>query len=130
MWRPAAAVFLLTTLTAAAVGAIQVRERDDTWSAPADAAELTNPLADRPETAAGGRKLYVQRCANCHGPNGEGSPKAPDLTLPAVQRQSDGALFWKISSGNSRAGMPAFSYLPTPQRWQLVVFLRTLRSAS
>jgi hypothetical protein len=43
---------------------------------------------------------------------------------PDVQAQSDGALFWKISSGNTHSGMPAFSFLPEPQRWQLVLRLR------
>ena len=40
--------------------------------------------------------------------------------------KADGALFWKISTGNSRSGMRAFSFLPAAQRWQLVLFLRTL----
>jgi hypothetical protein len=43
-----------------------------------------------------------------------------------VQVQTDGALFWKISTGNTRKGMPAFSFLPEAQRWQLVLRLRTL----
>ena len=37
----------------------------------------------------------------------------------------DGTLFWKVSSGNARQGMPPFSYLPEAQRWQLVLWLRT-----
>jgi ribosomal protein S6E (S10) len=45
-----------------------------------------------------------------------------------VQQQSDGALFWKISGGNSRQGMPAFSFLPEPQRWQLVLHIRASAS--
>jgi hypothetical protein len=43
-----------------------------------------------------------------------------------VQSQRDGALFWKISTGNTREGMPAFSFLPEPQRWQLVLHVRGL----
>ena len=45
-----------------------------------------------------------------------------------VQAQTDGALFWKIASGNTRRGMPTFSYLPEPQRWQLVLALRGLQA--
>ncbi|HYU78073.1 MAG TPA: hypothetical protein VEK56_03750 [Vicinamibacterales bacterium] len=37
-----------------------------------------------------------------------------------MQAQGDGALFWKISSGNTRAGMPSFGFLPEAQRWQVV----------
>jgi len=43
-----------------------------------------------------------------------------------VQVQSDGALYWKITGGNTRGGMPTFSFLPELQRWQLVMHLRTL----
>lgn len=40
------------------------------------------------------------------------------------RHKPDGALFWKISSGNAHEGMPAFSFLPELQRWQLVLQLR------
>jgi len=96
------------------------------WPLPSDAALKTNPLAARPELAAGGRKLFAQRCAQCHSEGGIGSSRAPDLTRRAVQAQSDGALFWRISAGNAYTGMPSFSYLPELQRWQLVLHLRTL----
>src|SRR5262245_7072648 len=112
---------LLLTLVAA-LG--QARERDDAWHAPSDAAAKVNPLAGRAETVSGGRRLYQQRCATCHGDDGRGSTKAPDLTQPAVQDQSDGTMFWKISTGNTRQGMPTFSFLPELQRWQLVQAVR------
>ena len=105
------------------------RDRDADWIAPANATSKLNPLVNRPETALGGRKVFRQRCSTCHGDDGRGTTKAPDLAQPDVQAQSEGALFWKISSGNSRAGMPAFSFLPEPQRWQLVLHLRTLRGS-
>jgi len=107
----------------------RVRERDATWLAPPEDAAKPNPLAGRPDTAAGGRKLFQQRCASCHGDDGRGSTKAPDLLQPDVQSQTDGALFWKISGGNTHAGMPAFSYLPPPRRWQLVMHLRALKNS-
>jgi hypothetical protein len=50
-----------------------------------------------------------------------------DLQLPGVQRQTDGVLFWKISNGNTSRGMPSFSKLPELQRWQLVLYIRTLQ---
>ena len=102
-----------------------VRARDADWVAPAAQSARTNPLADRPETAAGGRKLFHQRCTPCHGEDARGTRRGPDLTAAAVQRQSDGALFWKITSGNTRTGMPTFSFLPDLQRWQLLLHLRS-----
>ncbi len=75
----------------------------------------------------GGRRLFAEKCATCHGNEGRGTDKAPDLIEPAVQAQTDGALFWKIGSGNTRKGMPSFSFLPEAQRWQLVLHLHALR---
>jgi hypothetical protein len=52
-----------------------------------------------------------------------------DLQLAIVQQQSDGTLFWKITNGNARHGMPSFSKLPELERWQLVLYIRTLNPA-
>ena len=96
------------------------------WAAPPAAVERINPLAHAPDAEPGGRKVFHQRCATCHGPDGEGTNKAPSLTARRVQAQTDGALFWKITQGNTHGGMPTFSFLPEPQRWQLVLHLRTI----
>ncbi len=114
-------LFVLASLLAYAN---QVRDRDATWVAPAKDALKMNPLAARTDAVAGGQKLFHQYCSECHGEDARGTTKAPDLTQSDVQAQTDGALFWKISSGNSRQGMPTFSFLPAPQRWQLVLQVR------
>jgi len=103
---------------------------DPAWQPPEAAAARANPLASSPELAAGGRKLFQRYCVKCHGEQGSGvkEKKAADLQLPLVQQQSDGALFWKITNGNLRRSMPAFSSLPELQRWQLVLYLRTLKA--
>ncbi|PYQ76202.1 MAG: cytochrome c class I [Acidobacteria bacterium] len=106
------------------VATAQVRERDNGWMVPPNASAKQNPLANRPDAAAGGAKLFQERCATCHGADARGTEDAPDLSQADVQAQTDGALFWKISTGNSRSGMPAFSFLPELQRWQLVLHLR------
>ncbi len=119
----------LATLLLAAAGVVAQNtsyQPDPQWKPPERAAERANPIADKPELAAGGRKVFERNCAVCHGKQGEGLRKAADLQLPAVQEQSDGTLFWKISNGNSRRGMPGFSGLPEMQRWQIVLYLRTI----
>lgn len=108
----------------------QVRERDPAWVAPAVEASKVNPLGGRADAVAGGRKVFHQRCATCHGEDGRGGTKAPDLIRPDAQAQTDGALFWKISGGDSHRGMPGFSFLPEAQRWQLVLHLRALVTAA
>jgi mono/diheme cytochrome c family protein len=99
---------------------------DPEWKPPENAAKRANPLAGKPKLAAGGRKIFRRDCAVCHGEKGQGLRDAADLQLPVVQEQSDGALFWKITNGNARRGMPPFSGLPELQRWQVVLYLRTL----
>jgi mono/diheme cytochrome c family protein len=105
-------------------------QQDLRWRASDEAAARANPLATRPEAAAGGRKLFLRNCAECHQPDGFGMEKkhSADFHLPVVQQQSDGTLFWKITNGNASRGMPSFSKLPELQRWQLVLFIRTLKS--
>ncbi len=104
---------------------------DPTWRAPESAAARANPLVDA-TTTAGGKKLFLRHCAECHGKDGTGVAKkhAADLQLPLVQIQSDGVLFWKITNGNTGRGMPSFSKLPEGQRWQIVQYLRRLRPPS
>jgi len=102
---------------------------DPNWRVPQDAAMKPNPLACKPDAAVGGKKLFLRNCTECHGQDGSGLVKkhAADLQLPVVQNQSDGTLFWKITNGNPDRGMPSFSKLPEPQRWQLVLFIRKLK---
>src|SRR5712691_496110 len=100
---------------------------DAGWRAPDEAAAKKNPLADKPELAAGGRKLFKRNCVECHGDSGQGLKKAADLQLQVVQDQSDGTLYWKITNGNPDHGMPSFSGIPELQRWQIVLHLRALK---
>ena len=53
------------------------------------------------------------------------NPKPADWTSKRVQDESDGELFWKISTG--RGAMPAWKHLPEKDRWALVQYLRTLK---
>jgi hypothetical protein len=37
-----------------------------------------------------------------------------------------GELFWIVTNGVIRKGMPSWSNLPPPERWQIVTFLESL----
>jgi mono/diheme cytochrome c family protein len=101
---------------------------DPSWVAPEKEASRKNPFATKPELAAGGQKVFSRSCASCHGDEAHrASTKAPNLGSEAVQAESDGALFWKITNGNTRKAMPSWGSLPEPQRWQLVLYIRSLR---
>ena len=120
-------LILFTCLHPCASAQNPAYQPDPAWQVPDEASARSNPLATKPEAVAGGQKLFRRHCAECHGENGQGLKKAADFQLPIVQRQADGALFWKITNGNPDRGMPSFSRLPELQRWQLVLYLRQLK---
>ncbi len=104
---------------------------EQAWVAPAAEKAKKNPVpraAGVPE----GKKVFETNCVMCHGQMGKGdgpagaalSPKAADLTSKTVQAQTDGELFWKISTG--RGAMPSWQTLPEKDRWSVVDYIRSL----
>jgi mono/diheme cytochrome c family protein len=93
---------------------------------PAKAAGRHNPLEADPEAVAAGGKLFEQHCAECHGANANGGKKGPSLRAEEVQQSTPGSLFWLLTNGVVRKGMPVWSRLPEPQRWQLVSYIKSL----
>ena len=93
---------------------------------PAKAAGRHNPLEADPEAVTAGAKLFEQHCAECHGANADGGKKGPSLRAEEVQQATPGSLFWLLTNGVVRKGMPVWSRLPEPQRWQLVSYIKSL----
>jgi mono/diheme cytochrome c family protein len=93
---------------------------------PETARSRMNPLVKDPNAPVAGRKLFEQHCAECHGHRAEGSRKAPSLRAEEVQQATPGTLFWILTNGVVRRGMPVWSKLPEPQRWQIVTFVKSL----
>jgi mono/diheme cytochrome c family protein len=93
--------------------------------APEKARKRVNPLENDPEAIAAGRLLFEDHCAECHGDKAEGGKKGPNLRAPEVQNATPGTLFWLLTNGVVRKGMPVWSKLPEPQRWQLVRYLKS-----
>lgn len=92
---------------------------------PASAAQIKNPYAGDTQAAAGGKKLYAQNCAQCHGNNLQGMGPAPTLLSSKVKNAQPGEVFWFITNGDLNNGMPSWSQLPKQQRWQIVTFLES-----
>ncbi|HEX8872226.1 MAG TPA: cytochrome c [Candidatus Acidoferrum sp.] len=88
-----------------------------------------NPMEKDPEAVTAGSILFEEHCAECHGTDAQGSRKAPSLRVEEVQSAPPGALFWVLTNGVVRRGMPVWSKLPEPQRWQLVSYLKSLAPA-
>ena len=103
------------------------------WVAPDSANSLKNPHPVNQELLDLGKKSYDMICWTCHGKTGAGdgpagmalSPTPGDFTDPELQKQSDGALFWKLTKG--RPPMIAFEHaLGEKERWALVAYIRQL----
>jgi mono/diheme cytochrome c family protein len=98
--------------------------------APKKAVARRNPLETDPEARAAGAKLFAQHCAECHGEAAEGGKKGPSLRASEVQQATPGAIFWILTNGVVRRGMPVWSKLPDAQRWQLVTYIKSLGTGS
>ena len=116
-----------------ALAAVAWGAAEEPWVAPARNAKKANPVAVDDQSLAAGKALYAKHCLSCHGATGVGNGPAAkdleknpgDLSKPAMWDQSDGAIFWKLSTG--KKPMPTFDTLTTEtERWQIINFMRTL----
>ena len=96
-----------------------------------------NPVPPDANSIALGTALFKVNCLICHGPAGLGNGKVAsfftnkpaNLTSPAVQNLSDGAIFLIISTGVA-GRMPALNEnLLVRDRWDVVNFVRTLKKS-
>ncbi len=85
-----------------------------------------NPYAGQSEAIAAGARLFSDHCATCHGADALGSKKKPNLRAPEVQQASDGELFWLLRNGDLAHGMPSWSAIPEPSRWQIIAYVKSL----
>jgi mono/diheme cytochrome c family protein len=132
--RGSAILLLLTQgVVTAQTNSVPARKDSSVYSelakAPKKAAARHNPLGHDPDAVAAGGKLFALHCAECHGEKAEGSRKAPSLLAEQVEQATPGTLFWILTNGVVRHGMPVWSKLPEPQRWQIVSYLKSLTPA-
>lgn len=126
------AFFILLVLS---FGNNVTKAQSNSWPVPKAAADMQNPVASNSNSIKNGNTLYQSYCAPCHGKNGKGDgpaatslhPKPADHTSAAVQAESDGTLFYKISEGHTGTAMPPFkAVLHADQRWAIIDYIRTL----
>jgi len=81
--------------------------------------------------AADGRKMFESVCATCHGLDGRGSERGPNVTTRAeVQQLSDAETLRILQAGIPAAGMPAFGALGVPKLQAVMAYLRILQGGS
>jgi cytochrome c oxidase cbb3-type subunit 3 len=74
-----------------------------------------------------GQQIFESRCAGCHGLDGRGGERAPDIaTSEKTQRRSDEELSRIIAGGVPGTGMPAFASLGSSLK-NVVAYLRQLQ---
>lgn len=85
-----------------------------------------NPYTGEPDGIAAGGRLFADHCAQCHQPNALGKGKRPSLRSNHIQNATDGELFWLLRNGILAHGMPSWSMLPEPSRWQIIAYVKSL----
>ena len=125
-------VLAVLTVTDSAAQA-QTDSMSAKWLSPAPQAAKKNPITPTPDSISAGQKIYTKTCALCHGKSGDADgPAVIELNIhparlsdPHLDAESDGALFWKITTG--KKPMPAYGKrLSETDRSNLVNYLRTI----
>ena len=128
-------IFPLGMIAITLMSLSEAMQQRSPWIAPAGADTIKNPLKGNVTAIEAGKKVYAMYCVVCHGEKGKGNgvaasnlnPRPADHSSERVQKQTDGALYWKLSAGRP----PMASYaktLTTQQRWQVVDYIRTLKA--
>jgi len=109
-------------------------EQNKPWVVPEEYKSLKNPLFPTDSNLSSARQIYGDECAQCHGERGQGDgpearshyPLPADLTdAKRMATVKDGEIFYQITAG--RRPMPSYkNRLTQDQRWQLVLFVRSL----
>jgi mono/diheme cytochrome c family protein len=123
MRRAIGVVFLM--LGCAALFAAAEVNQDWLKKVPAAERARVNPYAGQADAIAAGGRLFADHCARCHGGHLEGENGKPSLQTGIVKNATDGELFWLLRNGDLRHGMPSWSGLPEPERWQIVAFVKS-----
>jgi mono/diheme cytochrome c family protein len=125
--KHALSVLLVLAGLIAAISSLTVPADPDTYrrsAIPYDVFSIVN-----------GERLFRQNCSICHGADATGdgeaaasTPRRPaDLTAPHARDHTAGDMFWWISHGIPKSGMPGFAPdLAEDERWDLVNFIHTL----
>ena len=102
------------------------------WIVPDDKKAKLSPFSFDESLRSRGEKLYSVNCMSCHGTPGKGNylklvPPPGDPATEKIQRNNDGEIFYKVSTG--RGQMPSFkNVLSATDIWNLISFLRSFNA--
>jgi len=95
------------------------------------AQQSTNAKSHLKSAKSKGQQVFASTCAGCHGLDGRGGERAPNIAQkPEAQRLSDAELMHIVQEGIPGTGMPAFHSLAISDVKEVVAYLRTLQGTS
>ena len=84
--------------------------------------------APSPAALVQGRQVFSSSCAGCHGLDGRGGERAPDIASKReVQRLSNATLTRIVHDGVPATGMPSFRLLGASRIQAVVLYVRSLQ---
>lgn len=118
----------------AAVSLISLKlQAQQEWKVPEEKKKKASSFTFTQQTNAEGEAIFMKNCKSCHGEPGKANfakmtPVPGDVSTERFQKQLDGDLFFKITTG--RAIMPSFkNVLGEEDRWKLVGYIRSFNKA-
>jgi putative heme-binding domain-containing protein len=79
-------------------------------------------------SSSNGQQVFATNCAGCHGLDGTGTQRAPNIvTTQQVQKRSAKEIHRIVSDGIADTGMPAFRRLGEPEITAVTSYLRILQ---
>lgn len=118
----------IITVFASALMMLALPLRGQEWLVPDDEALRFNPMEYSLEHVKQGKTIYTKNCKSCHGDPGKNNPLTLvpmplDIASEKMQVNSEGALFYKITTG--KGVMPPFeSTISENDRWMLINFIQ------
>jgi mono/diheme cytochrome c family protein len=100
-----------------------------TWVVPDDQKAIVAPFKFTPDMQKQGEQIYLKNCQSCHGLMGKDNwakltPPPGDLSKAKAQVQTDGEIFYRITTG--KVPMPEFrNILTEDDRWWVIAYMRT-----
>jgi putative heme-binding domain-containing protein len=99
------------------------------WSAHAqNSSQRAKPVQSGSALVAEASKTFAATCAGCHGLDGRGGERGPNIaTRQEVLRRSDAELLQTLRNGMPASGMPSFAGMGDAKLGAMVSYLRTLQ---
>ena len=118
----------LSLLLSACEGGEPIAKVDSSEVLEAPIIHASNPYKGDAASIGEGKKIFDLKCSQCHGPDADGGPEAPDLTdKETVYGDLDGDMFKTAYYGTDK-GMPTWGKeLGADGIWKVIAYINSLK---